>query len=93
MRADGRFGGHFVQGHVDGDGDVDEIRPDGDAHWLTISLPTRPGALSDSQGLDRRRRRQPDGGAARRGDEFDVMIIPFTWEHTSLVGAAASAIA
>src|SRR6185436_9627868 len=26
MRADGLFGGHFVQGHVDGTGVVDEIR-------------------------------------------------------------------
>ena len=31
MRADGRFGGHFVQGHVDGIGVVEEIRPDGDS--------------------------------------------------------------
>ncbi len=29
MRADSRFGGHFVQGHVDGVGDVLSIRPDG----------------------------------------------------------------
>src|SRR5262245_12270389 len=29
MRADGRFGGHFVQGHVDGVGIVDAIRQDG----------------------------------------------------------------
>ena len=38
MRADGRFGGHIVQGHIDGTGVVDRIRDDGDAHWLTISL-------------------------------------------------------
>ena len=38
MRADGRFGGHFVQGHVDGTGIVEEMRPDGDSHWLTISF-------------------------------------------------------
>ena len=38
MRADGRVGGHFVQGHIDGTGIVEEIRPDGDSHWLTISF-------------------------------------------------------
>ena len=38
MRADGRFGGHIVQGHVDGTGVVDGIRDEGDAHWLTISF-------------------------------------------------------
>src|SRR5687768_16871557 len=38
MRADSRVGGHFVLGHVDGTGTVDEIRQEGDAHWLTISF-------------------------------------------------------
>src|ERR1044072_8081853 len=38
MRADSRLGGHFVLGHVDGTGTVDEIREEGDAHWLTISF-------------------------------------------------------
>jgi len=38
MPADGRFGGHFVQGHVDGVGRVEQIREDGDAHWLTVSF-------------------------------------------------------
>src|SRR5215208_7541511 len=36
MRADSRFGGHFVQGHVDGTGTVTATRADGDAHWVTI---------------------------------------------------------
>ncbi len=38
MRADSRFGGHFVQGHVDGTGTVRQVRPEGDAHWLTIAF-------------------------------------------------------
>src|SRR5688572_12139455 len=29
MAADGRFGGHFVQGHVDGVGRVEQIRENG----------------------------------------------------------------
>ena len=36
MRADGRFGGHFVQGHVDGLGTVRELRAEGDANWLKV---------------------------------------------------------
>ena len=32
MRADGRFGGHFVQGHVDAVGTVRDLRAEGDAH-------------------------------------------------------------
>jgi riboflavin synthase len=41
MRADGRFGGHIVQGHVDGTGKflaLDRIR-DADDFWLRIEIP------------------------------------------------------
>src|ERR1700675_4205267 len=40
LRADGRFGGHFVQGHVDGIGHVEALRADADFHWMTISFPS-----------------------------------------------------
>ena len=83
MRADSRCGGHFVLGHVDGTGTVDDIRAEGDAHWLTISFREdlapfliRKGSVAVDgisltvAGLDESR--------------FDVMIIPFTWEHTNL---------
>ena len=41
MRADGRFGGHIVQGHVDGTGKflgLDRIRGAND-YWLRIEIP------------------------------------------------------
>src|ERR1700733_10346635 len=41
MRADGRFGGHIVQGHVDGTGTflaLDHI-PGADDYWLHIQIP------------------------------------------------------
>jgi len=85
MRVDGRVGGHFVQGHVDATGSVDEIRQDGDFWWLTIRFPpslasqiVRKGSIAVDgvsltvAGVDDRR--------------FDVQIIPYTWEHTSLRG-------
>ena len=31
MKADGRFGGHIVQGHVDGTGAIESIEPEGEA--------------------------------------------------------------
>src|SRR5579864_9436292 len=40
LRADGRFGGHFVQGHVYGIGHVEALRADADFHWMTVSFPT-----------------------------------------------------
>ena len=83
MRADGRVGGHFVQGHIDGTGIVEEIRPDGDSHWLTISFDRSLSPYLDSQGLDRGGRREPDGGGLG-GNVFDAMIIPFTWSNTAL---------
>jgi len=85
MRMDGRFGGHFVQGHVDATGTVEEIRQDGDFWWLTIRFPPslasqiiRKGSIAVDgvsltvAGVDDRR--------------FDVQIIPFTWDHTNLRG-------
>ena len=45
LRADGRFGGHFVLGHVDGVGRVTVMRPDGDCHWLEVETPAALGAL------------------------------------------------
>jgi riboflavin synthase len=83
MRADSRVGGHFVLGHVDGTGTVDEIRAEGDAHWLTISFGDELASY-----LIRKGSVAVDGislTVAGLGDgRFDVMIIPFTWEHTSL---------
>jgi riboflavin synthase len=83
MRADARLGGHFVQGHVDGTGTVEEIRTEGEARWLTISFP-----IGLSSYLIRKGSVAVDGislTVAGLGDNyFDVMIIPFTWEHTNL---------
>src|SRR5436190_23940838 len=39
LRADGRLGGHFVQGHVDAIGQIEELRADADFHWLTVGFP------------------------------------------------------
>jgi len=83
MRADSRFGGHFVQGHVDGVGELRAVREDGDARWLTIRFPAplapfivRKGSIAlDGISLT---------VADLRDAEFDVMIIPFTWDHTNL---------
>jgi riboflavin synthase len=83
LRADARLGGHFVQGHVDATGTIDDIRPDGDSYWLTIRFPAvlapyivRKGSITVNgisltvAGVDDR--------------HFNVQIIPYTWEHTNL---------
>ena len=88
MRADSRFGGHFVQGHVDGTGTVREVRPEGDAYWITIAF-----AEELAPYLIRKGSIAVDGVsltvADLRDGEFDVMIIPFTWTHTNLSAVVA----
>ena len=83
MRADGRFGGHFVQGHVDGTGTIEAIRADGEAHWLTVGYPGHLAPLFIRKGSV-----AIDGIsltiADLRDTQLDVMIIPFTWQATSL---------
>src|SRR3954454_7491089 len=36
MRVEDRVGGHFVQGHVDATGTIEEIRSDEDYWWITV---------------------------------------------------------
>ena len=83
MRADSRFGGHFVQGHIDGTGTVTSLRSDAGAHWVTVAFDAALAPYMIPKGSI-----ALDGVsltlAALRSTEFDVMIIPFTWEHTTL---------
>ena len=83
LPVDGRLGGHFVQGHVDGVGQVERIERDGD--WVTIWF-RLPGALV--------RQLVPKGSVAVDGvsltvvdianDCFSVALIPHTLEMTTL---------
>ena len=83
LRMDERMGGHLVQGHVDGTGSVVDVRADGEAHWLTVAFPAalapyfvRKGSVAvDGISLT---------VAGLGDDRFDVMVIPFTWEHTNV---------
>jgi riboflavin synthase len=83
LRADSRFGGHFVQGHVDSIGHVEELRADADFHWLTVSFPGALAAFIVHKGSI-----AVDGisltVAGLGKDRFDVQVVPFTMEHTNL---------
>src|SRR5258706_3342611 len=83
LRADSRFGGHFVQGHVDAVGHVEELRGGADFHWLTVSFP--PGLAPY---LVHKGSIAIDGisltVAGLGVDRFDVMIVPYTLDHTNL---------
>ena len=83
LRADGRLGGHFVQGHVDGIGHVVDMRADADFHWLTVGFPADLAPFIVQKGSI-----AVDGisltVAILGADRFDVMIVPFTMTHTTL---------
>ena len=88
LRADGRLGGHFVQGHVDGIGTVRGVREEGDAHWLKVAFSPALAPFFVAKGSV-----AVEGVsltvAHLEDDQFDVMIIPFTWAHTSLAALRA----
>ena len=85
MRANGRFDGHIVQGHVDGTGKflaLERIPGAGD-YWLRIEIPFDleryvifKGSLS-IEGISLT-------VAKIEGTEVTVAIIPHTWEMTNL---------
>ena len=66
MRADGRFGGHIVQGHVDATGLISAIEPEGEFYRLVVAYPAALAAYFHSQRLGRRGRDQPDHCGFRR---------------------------
>ena len=83
MRADARVGGHFVQGHVDATGSIEEIRQDGESWWVTVTFPPSLAAQIVRKGSV-----AVDGisltVAGVDDKRLDVQIIPYTWEHTNL---------
>ena len=90
VRADGRLGGHFVLGHVDGVGRIEEIRAEADFHRIRVGFPPHLQPLIVEKGSI-----AVDGIsltviAPDRG-RFDVQIVPHTWRQTNLHAAAAGA--
>lgn len=83
MRADGRFGGHFVLGHVDGVGRVLSVKNQGEFSVWTFQAPD-----------DVAQYLAPKGSVAIDGisltvinpekDTFGVAVIPVTIKHTTL---------
>lgn len=88
MRADGRFGGHIVQGHVDGLGHIRAFERVGDDYNLQVKFPESALRYLVEKGSV-----TVDGislTVARIKDlVFDVAIIPHTLEHTNLKRAKA----
>jgi riboflavin synthase len=87
LRAGDRLGGHIVEGHVDGTGEVDSVREEGRSRVVRIAAPAELLRYVVEKGSI-----AVDGVSltvsAVDGDAFEVSLIPETLERTTL-GAAA----
>jgi riboflavin synthase len=83
MLAEGRFGGHFVQGHVDDVGKVMSLRPEEDAVIARISAPAHLMPYIVNKGFI-----AVDGVSLTVIDyddfSFSVSLVTYTREHTTL---------
>ena len=89
LRAGEPFGGHFVQGHVDGTARVERLEPEGDGARLTLGLQPELLRYCVEKGSI-----AVDGVsltiAALRGDGVvEIALVPFTLEHTTLAAAVS----
>lgn len=84
MAADGRFGGHIVSGHIDGEGLIKSYRKEENAVWITVEadlgilrLIVEKGSVCiDGVSLT---------VAAVSERDFQVSVIPHTGEETTLL--------
>jgi riboflavin synthase len=83
MRADGRFDGHIVQGHVDGVGVISVLESEGDSLRVRIDVPARLARYIAEKGSV-----AVDGVSltvTATGDGwFEVALIPHTLKVTVL---------
>lgn len=81
LKADARLGGHFVLGHVDTTGKVEEIKELTNSHYITFSYPKEfskyliPVGSVSIDGVSMT-------VADLKDDTFSVGVIPHTWEET-----------
>jgi riboflavin synthase len=83
LRADARLGGHFVQGHVDGIGEIASIQREGEFQRVAVTYPAELAPYFVQKGSV-----AVDGISLTIADlrpgSFDVQIVPHTWTHTTL---------
>ncbi len=93
LRAGDRLGGHLVQGHVDGVGEVLGVERRGEGALVRIRLPSDVARCTVPRGSV-----AIDGVSLTvselEGEVAEIAIIPYTWCHTALdrlsVGASVN---
>merc|ERR1712137_157590 len=99
MRADTRFGGHFVQGHVDRTAEIESIEKDGDSlrmkftlgssstehEGLPISLLLIPKGYITIDGISLTLCSVPNPSInSNNPSSFEIMLIQHTQDHVTL---------
>ena len=82
MKPDDRFGGHIVSGHIDGTGEILNIRPEGNAVFIDVSAQSnilRQIAAKGSVALDGISLTVVDAAS----EKFSVSMIPHTLTVTN----------
>jgi riboflavin synthase len=83
LTAGKEFGGHFVLGHVDGVGYVNNLRREGDNWWYGVKVPEGFARYIVPKGSI-----TIDGisltVARWSNDIAEIAVIPFTYEHTNM---------
>jgi riboflavin synthase len=83
LAADGRFGGHFVQGHVDGTGRVSSVVPEGEAFLMKVAVPSDIICYVVEKGFI-----AVDGVSLTITNcdavSFTVSLVAYTLQHTTL---------
>nr|MBP3283300.1 riboflavin synthase [Treponema sp.] len=86
MKANGRFGGHIVSGHIDGTGRIKGARAEGNAVNATFTVDKKLGKYIIEKGsvcIDGISLTVASVSYGRETD-FTVAVIPHTWENTTL---------
>jgi riboflavin synthase len=84
LKAADRLGGHIVQGHVDGVGEVLSTAPRGDAWLIDIAVPAALARVTVPLGSITVAGVSLTVNALPRPGVVQVSLIPFTFQHTTL---------
>lgn len=84
LKVGDRLGGHLVQGHVDGIGEIIAVAQHGDAWLLDLSVPDEVARISIPLGSITVEGVSLTVNAVPRPGIIQVSLIPFTFQHTTL---------
>lgn len=80
----GRLGGHLVQGHVDGVGEVLSVQREGEHVLLDVRLPPEVAEVTVLHGSITVAGVSLTATALPAPDVARMALIPYTWNHTTL---------